>query len=67
MPVPIYEGADIPVGRVIEGPAVVEEPTTTIFVPESFDIELDRSGSYFMVAKGFDWTQLKSLKKEVAL
>lgn len=67
VPVPVYEGADVPVGLVIEGPAVVEEPTTTIFVPEFFDIELDRSGSYFMVAKGFDWAQLKSLKKEVAL
>jgi N-methylhydantoinase A len=67
VPVPIYEGSTIPVGRVIKGPAVVEEPTTTIFVPEYFDIELDQSGSYFMVAKGFDWTQLKSLKKEVKL
>jgi N-methylhydantoinase A len=67
VPVPIYEGASIPIGRAIEGPAVIEEPTTTIFVPEYFDIELDRSGSYFMIAKGFDWTRLGSLKKEVKL
>lgn len=52
--VPVYDGQELPVGQLVGGPAVVEEPTTTIFVPEYFDLELDVSGSYIMTRKGFD-------------
>lgn len=52
--VPVYEGADLPLGVLVEGPVIVEEPTTTIFVPEYFDIVSDPSGSYVMTAKGTD-------------
>ena len=57
--VPVYEGSRLRISSKIEGPAIVEEPTTTIFVPEYFDIELDPSGSYLMVAKGYDRANLR--------
>ena len=52
--VPVYEGSAISSSERISGPAIIEEPTTTIFVPEYFDIELHPSGSYLMVAKDYD-------------
>ena len=53
-PVLVYEGSLLPIGATVPGPAIVEEATTTIFVPEDFDLEVDSSGSYLMTAKGFD-------------
>lgn len=52
--IPVYEGANLSPSNRISGPAIIEEPTTTIFVPEYFDIELHPSGSYLMVAKDYD-------------
>jgi len=52
--IPVYEGSSLGPAQRIAGPAIVEEPTTTIFVPEYFDIELHPSGSYLMIAKDFD-------------
>lgn len=56
--IPVYDGSTLQSSFVIEGPAIIEEPTTTIFVPEYFDIELHPSGSYLMLAKGFDRSTL---------
>ncbi|GAA5199407.1 hydantoinase/oxoprolinase family protein [Arthrobacter gyeryongensis] len=56
--VPVYDGQSLPVGQQIVGPAIVEEPTTTVFVPEFFDLELDGSGSYVMTRKNFDASSL---------
>lgn len=56
--IPVYDGATLQNSHVVEGPAIIEEPTTTIFVPEYFDIELHPSGSYLMLAKGFDRSTL---------
>ena len=59
--VPIYDGDRLPVDVVVEGPCVVEEPQTTIVVPEYFDIVLDRSGSYVMYRKGRSLADLDRL------
>jgi N-methylhydantoinase A len=59
--VPIYDGDRLPVGQVAEGPCVIEEPQTTIFVPEFFDIILDASGSYVMYRKGRSLDELDTL------
>ena len=59
--VPVYDGDRLPVGQVAEGPCVVEEPQTTIFVPEYFDIVLDPSGSYVMYRKGRSMDELHGL------
>jgi N-methylhydantoinase A len=59
--VPVYDGDRLPVGQVAAGPCVVEEPQTTIFVPEYFDIVLDACGSYVMYRKGRSLDELASL------
>jgi N-methylhydantoinase A len=46
--VEVFDGALIPPGGRIGGPAVVEEESTTLFVPEEFDLEVDRSGGFVM-------------------
>lgn len=48
VPVEVFDGALLSVGERIEGPAIVEEMTTTIVVPERFDLTLDPSGSYVL-------------------
>ncbi|MFD0850801.1 hypothetical protein ACFQ07_01000, partial [Actinomadura adrarensis] len=50
---PVYEGADLPLDVRVPGPCIVEEPTTTIVVPEYFDITR-RADNYVLVAKGHD-------------
>lgn len=50
--VDVYDGNRMSVGQRVIGPAVVEEVTTTIFVPETFDLLYDRSGSFVMHKKG---------------
>ncbi|MGO2109992.1 MAG: hydantoinase/oxoprolinase family protein [Pseudoclavibacter sp.] len=58
--VPVFDGQKLAHGSRIEGPAIVEEPTTTIFVPETFDIELHPAGSYVMSRKGVDPSEFLS-------
>jgi N-methylhydantoinase A len=43
---PIYEGARLKAGNVIKGPAIVEEPTTTVVIPKSWDCHVDKYGNY---------------------
>ena len=45
---PIYKGSDIPVGSVIKGPAVIEEPTTTIVVYPNMVTKISISGNYII-------------------
>lgn len=45
---PIYDGERLLSGNVIEGPAVIEEPTTTVVVPRSFTAKVDDEGSYHL-------------------
>lgn len=46
--VPVYDGTKLLPGDVLSGPAVVEEPHTTILVLPGFDLELTPSSSYLM-------------------
>lgn len=43
---PIYDGTLLGEGNTIEGPAVVEEPTTTIVVHPGWTLRLDASATY---------------------
>lgn len=45
---PVYDGARLPAGAVVTGPAVIEEETTTIVVEPGWRAELHRSGSYVL-------------------
>ncbi|MBL0373260.1 hydantoinase/oxoprolinase family protein [Rhizobium sp. KVB221] len=44
--VPVYEGAKLGAGDIVQGPAIIEEVTTTIVVEPHWVARLDESGSY---------------------
>jgi N-methylhydantoinase A len=46
--VEVFDGAQLPPGARLSGPAVVEEESTTLFVPEEFDLEVDGSGGFVL-------------------
>ncbi|MCU1678490.1 MAG: N-methylhydantoinase, partial [Frankiales bacterium] len=52
--VQVYDGDLLVPGHRIVGPAVVEAATTTLFVPERFDVLVDRSGNLIMHRKGLE-------------
>ncbi len=51
-PVPVYDGHRVRCGHRIEGPALIEQQTTAIFVSDSFDCTVDALGSFVLYAKG---------------
>ena len=52
MSTPVYEGAALGAGASIAGPAVIEEPTTTIVIEPGWTARLDASGSYLLTSSG---------------
>jgi N-methylhydantoinase A len=44
----VFDGTALGAGAIIEGQAVVEEPTTTVVVPSGWWLELDRRGFYML-------------------
>ncbi len=48
---PIYEGGALGAGAEINGPAVIEEVTTTIVIEPGWSATLDASGSYLITRK----------------
>ena len=44
--VPVYRGNDLAPGATIAGPAIVEEATTTVLVPEDAEAVIDALGNY---------------------
>jgi N-methylhydantoinase A len=45
---PVYRGTDLAPGARIEGPAIVEEPTTTLVVYPGFSAEVSAAGNYIL-------------------
>ena len=45
---PIYRGSDLEAGHKIDGPLVIEETTTTIFVGAGDRLEIDEGGNYLI-------------------
>jgi N-methylhydantoinase A len=45
---PVYDSSRLKYGSVIPGPAVVEEPVTTLVVPEGFHCRIDEYGNYIL-------------------
>lgn len=45
---PVYDGGKFGAGNRIDGPAVIEEATTTILVERGWSAELDASGTYVL-------------------
>ncbi|MBI2880320.1 MAG: hydantoinase/oxoprolinase family protein [Candidatus Tectomicrobia bacterium] len=44
----VYDGRRLPPGHRIDGPAVIEEPFTTVAVPPRFQCEVDPFGNYLI-------------------
>jgi N-methylhydantoinase A len=42
----IYDGPAIRAGQTVSGPAIIEEPFTTVVVPPRWSVKLDRLGNY---------------------
>ncbi len=49
---PVYDGTRLGAGAVVDGPAVIEEPTTTIVVQPGWQARLDASSCYVISAQG---------------
>jgi N-methylhydantoinase A len=49
--VPIYDGTKIGHGNKLSGPAIIEEPTTTIFVAPSYQLTCDKFDNYLIYSK----------------
>jgi len=45
---PVYEAAALKAGNCIDGPAIIEEPTTTILVKPKWSLRVDPMGSFVM-------------------
>ncbi len=50
--VDVYDGLKMEPGNMITGPAIVEQPTTTIIITAGYDLVCDRYGNYVLHAKG---------------
>ena len=48
---PVYDGSALGAGAVIEGPAIIEEVTTTIVIEPDWVAKLHSSGSYVITRK----------------
>jgi N-methylhydantoinase A len=50
--VPVYDGLKLVNGNLVSGPAIVDQPTTTIVVPEDFDLACDEYDNYLLHPRG---------------
>jgi N-methylhydantoinase A len=48
---PVYRGSKLSTADRISGPAIVELPNTSVFVPTEFDLGCDRVGSFILCRK----------------
>lgn len=48
---PVYDGLTLHHGNMIFGPAIIEEPTTTIVVPPEYNLQCDPYDNYIMYPK----------------
>jgi N-methylhydantoinase A len=63
--VPIYDGTKMNYGNKVSGPAIIEEPTTTILVTADRDLTCDRYGNYIMHPKGMSVEEtVKKMRRE---
>ncbi len=62
--VPVYDGHAMRHGNRVEGPAMIEQATTAIFVSASFDCVVDALGSFALYRKGRDELVRPALQSE---
>jgi N-methylhydantoinase A len=44
----VYDGPSLLAGNVVKGPAIIEEPTTTVLIPPHFKCSVDGYGNYVL-------------------
>ena len=49
---PVYERLDLPEGAVIPGPAILEQPDSTVFIDPGLDGRIDRHGNVIIAREG---------------
>lgn len=64
MSTPVYDGLLLVHGNIVFGPAIVEEPTTTIVVPPDFDLTCDSHDNYLLYRKDQNLEVVVSILKE---
>ena len=57
--VPVYDGLALQPGNRLPGPAIVEQPTTTIVLPGDTGLSCDQWGNY-LLEKADIWGQSKN-------
>ena len=58
--VPVYDGLKLVNGNVVSGPAIVDQPTTTIVVPEDFELACDEYDNYLLHPRGDSLEDLRA-------
>ena len=62
--VPIYDGSQLGNGHKISGPAIVEEPNTTLFLTADYELVCDKYSNYLMYPRGKSLEEvIKALRK----
>ncbi|MBV9941672.1 MAG: hydantoinase/oxoprolinase family protein [Solirubrobacterales bacterium] len=59
--VPVYDGLRLLAGNVVSGPAIVEQPTTTIVVPADAELDCDEHNNYLIHPEGTTVQELREL------
>ncbi len=62
--VPVYDGHRLRFGNRIDGPALIEQETTAVFVSSSYDCVVDALGSFAMFAKGREDLVASCIRKD---
>lgn len=49
--IPVYDGDKLAHGNRVQGPALIEQATTTVLIPDEYDVECDALGSFVLTYK----------------
>jgi N-methylhydantoinase A len=48
---PVYDGEKVTAGNMISGPAIIEETTTTVVIPEAYVCSVDKHKNYILTRR----------------
>ena len=63
----MFDGHQLAYGNRVQGPALIEQETTAIFVSASFDCVVDALGSFALYKKGRDDLVASCMKEELGV
>jgi len=62
--VPIYDGHQVGNGHKISGPAIVEDPNTTLFLTADYELVCDKYSNYLMYPRGKSFEEVTNALKQ---